>query len=156
MTREEAIVDIRDNIKPVVGGKSLDMAIKALEKEDILEKIRSEIMMKDGLEEVLEIIDKYREVRGMTREEAIEILKYLIPIPYRGDGKSTTHLMQTNALIMAIKALEQENVLDEMFENIKTEIDFIPTYGAKFADGSINVHVSKEDVLQIIDKYRGE
>ena len=60
MTREEAIVDIRDNIKPVVGGKSLDMAIKALEQENILEKIRSEIMMKDGLEEALEIIDKYR------------------------------------------------------------------------------------------------
>ena len=31
MTREEAIADIRDNIKPVVGGISLDMAIKALE-----------------------------------------------------------------------------------------------------------------------------
>lgn len=33
MTREEAIADIRDNIKPVVGGKSLDMAIKALEQQ---------------------------------------------------------------------------------------------------------------------------
>lgn len=33
MTREEAIVDIQDNIKPVVGGKSLDMAIEALEQE---------------------------------------------------------------------------------------------------------------------------
>lgn len=33
MTREETIADIRDNIKPVVGGKSLDMAIKALEQE---------------------------------------------------------------------------------------------------------------------------
>ena len=33
MTREEAIVDIRDNIKPVVGGKSLDMAIEALRQE---------------------------------------------------------------------------------------------------------------------------
>ena len=33
MTREEAIVDIRDNIKPVVGGKSLDIAIEALEQE---------------------------------------------------------------------------------------------------------------------------
>lgn len=31
MTREEAIKDIRDNIKPIVGGKSLDMAIEALE-----------------------------------------------------------------------------------------------------------------------------
>lgn len=35
MTREEAIKDIRDNIKPVVGGKSLDMAIEALEQEPI-------------------------------------------------------------------------------------------------------------------------
>ena len=31
MTREEAIAVIRDNIEPIVGGKSLEMAIKALE-----------------------------------------------------------------------------------------------------------------------------
>jgi len=31
MTIDEAIKDIKDNIKPVVGGKSLDMAIEALE-----------------------------------------------------------------------------------------------------------------------------
>lgn len=30
MTREEAIKDIQENIKPFVGGKSLDVAIKAL------------------------------------------------------------------------------------------------------------------------------
>ena len=30
MTREEAIKDIQENIKPFIGGKSLDMAIKAL------------------------------------------------------------------------------------------------------------------------------
>ena len=44
----------------------------------------------------------------ITREKAIEILKYLIPIPHRGDNKSTSHLLITNALAMAIKALEQE------------------------------------------------
>ena len=33
MTIDEAIKDIKDNIKPVVGGKSLDMAIDALEKQ---------------------------------------------------------------------------------------------------------------------------
>ena len=32
MTRDEAIKDIRENIKPIVGGKSLDMAIEALER----------------------------------------------------------------------------------------------------------------------------
>lgn len=34
MTREEAIEDIKKNIKPIVGGKSLDMAIEALEQPE--------------------------------------------------------------------------------------------------------------------------
>ena len=38
----------------------LDVAIESLEKDDILDKIRTEIMRKDGLEEALEIIDKYK------------------------------------------------------------------------------------------------
>ena len=33
MTAQEAIEDIEKNINPVVGGKSLDMAIEALEKQ---------------------------------------------------------------------------------------------------------------------------
>lgn len=33
MTIDEAIKDIKDNIKPVVGGVSLDMAIDALEEQ---------------------------------------------------------------------------------------------------------------------------
>jgi len=35
MTREEAIADIKNNIKPVVGGKSLDMAIEALSADTV-------------------------------------------------------------------------------------------------------------------------
>lgn len=73
--REEAIVDIRDNIKPVVGGKSLDMAIEALLQEPILDKIKAEIeqlprygakfpnrylTVHVDIYEVLSIIDKYR------------------------------------------------------------------------------------------------
>ena len=41
-------------------GADINRAIKALEQEDILDKIRAEIMSKDGLEEALEIIDKYK------------------------------------------------------------------------------------------------
>ena len=33
MTIEEAIIDIRENIQPIIGGKSLDIAISALEKQ---------------------------------------------------------------------------------------------------------------------------
>ena len=68
MTREEAIADIRDNIKPVVGGKSLDIAIASLE---AWEKIKAEIdeqydrvhpyniSCAEGLEMALGIIDKH-------------------------------------------------------------------------------------------------
>lgn len=87
----------------------------------------------------------------MTREEAIERIRDHMIVHEINESRA---IYISEALSMAIKALEQENILDEMFENIKTEIDFIPTYGAKFADGSINVHVNKKDVLQIIDKYR--
>ena len=44
----------------------------------------------------------------MTREEAISILHELKPTICRGDGKSTTHILETTALNLAIKALEQE------------------------------------------------
>lgn len=46
MTNEEAIIDIRENIQPIVGGKSLDIAISALEKQipKKLIKTRSEIV----------------------------------------------------------------------------------------------------------------
>ena len=30
MTNEEAIIDIRKNIQPIIGGKSLDIAVSAL------------------------------------------------------------------------------------------------------------------------------
>ena len=73
MTREErekAIIDIRDNIKPVVGGKSLDMAIEALEQEpcedaisrkavqDYIAKYLSQYLYND-VREAVEVIDEY-------------------------------------------------------------------------------------------------
>ena len=109
----------------------------------------------------------------MTREEAINNLN-MISVAFVEPVTKEQRKLIEDTFGMAINALEQltsyeqtinkltkaiseqRNVLDEMFENIKTEIDFIPTYGAKFADGSINVHVNKKDVLEIIDKYRGE
>ena len=33
MSNEEAIIDIRESIQPIVGGKSLDIAISAIEKQ---------------------------------------------------------------------------------------------------------------------------
>ena len=39
MTLDEAIIDIKDNIKPVVGGISLDMAIDTMRKYQQIEQI---------------------------------------------------------------------------------------------------------------------
>ena len=44
----------------------------------------------------------------MTNKEAIELLNRIAPVPTRGGGKSTTHLLVMEAIIMAIKALEQQ------------------------------------------------
>lgn len=46
MTKEAAIIDIRENIQPVIGGKSLDIAIYAIEKQIPKKpiKTRSEIV----------------------------------------------------------------------------------------------------------------
>lgn len=46
MTDEEAIIDIRENIQPIIGGKSLDIAISAIEKQIPKKpvKTRSEIV----------------------------------------------------------------------------------------------------------------
>lgn len=47
MTREEAIADIKNNIKPVVGGKSLDMAIEALSVANLKEEFESAVGEKE-------------------------------------------------------------------------------------------------------------
>jgi len=72
----------------------------------------------------------------MTNEEAIAILQNLKPVPYRGDGKSITHMLVTIALNMAIEALKTEpcedaidrhalraqfNHLDEVYEGMSEE-----------------------------------
>lgn len=43
----------------------------------------------------------------MTPEVAIEVLKSIIPKPQRGDSKSTTHLLITEALCFGISAIEK-------------------------------------------------
>lgn len=51
-----------------------------------------------------------------------------------------------------IEALEQESVLDK----IRAEINGLPSYVARFNGGVFAIHIDKEKVLEIIDKYREE
>ena len=49
------------NTQPRMGDAGMDSICQAIGNGIPLDKIRAEIMLKDGLEEALEIIDKYRE-----------------------------------------------------------------------------------------------
>lgn len=63
MNEQEAIRDIKENVQPFVGGKSLEMAIKSLEIQDKLKQwienyknpeFKDVVVTRDGLIEILE------------------------------------------------------------------------------------------------------
>lgn len=68
MTYEEAIIDIRENIQPFIGGKSLDIAISAIEKQIPNEEAQAEI-------------DKLKECPKCVYEYDGEIMKYCVQSP---------------------------------------------------------------------------
>ena len=76
----------------------------------------------------------------MTKEEAIKVW---LPVISMG-VENMPELKE--ALDMAIKALEQQSILDKIREEIEQITD---TMGVRY-----NQYVSKIDVLAIIDKYR--
>ncbi len=80
----------------------------------------------------------------MTREEKIAEL-----INIRDNFNYT--LAPREVFDDAIKALEQEPVLDK----IRAEIKKLPTYDKTY-QGIITAYGIKQDVLEIIDKYKAE
>lgn len=79
----------------------------------------------------------------MTKEEAIKILHSAIKKPNTKDG----YLGQ--ALDMAIKALEQNDILDKIREEIE-QMDF------DFGDFCDRTDIIRQMILEVIDKYRAE
>ena len=76
MTVDEAIKDIKDNIKPVVGGKSLDMAIEALEgskwvlcSERLPENGRQVLVYARSVHFALAKYDEMREADGTYKKQ---------------------------------------------------------------------------------------
>lgn len=100
----------------------------------------------------------------MTREEAIKELEILKEDYWEDDGYGHETKQYGNtmlALDMAIKALEQEPILD----NIRAEIEQLPTKARINWDGCCPdfdypeieyVDVGKKKLLSIIDKYKTE
>jgi hypothetical protein len=44
----------------------------------------------------------------------------------------------------------------EVLDKIRADIELLPSYAAKFAGGASAIHIDKEKVLRIIDKYKAE
>ena len=81
----------------------------------------------------------------MTREEAI---KLLVNATYSDEWQGNEDL--TTAHNMAIKALEQEPIL----EKIRAELEII--ISKNHPDWIITDLVPIDEVLEVIDKYKGE
>jgi hypothetical protein len=99
----------------------------------------------------------------MTREEAIDIIKHILGVIPKEPPTECDNVKEwlyeddeiREALInMAIKALEQESVLD------KIRNEFIDRYPHNYANelelGGRSCVFSLNEILQIIDKYRTE
>ena len=78
----------------------------------------------------------------MTREEAIKKIKKVIE-------ESVIFEDELEAFDMAIKALEQENILDKIRAEIDEQYDRVHPYDISCAEGL-------EMALGIIDKYKAE
>ena len=85
----------------------------------------------------------------MTREEAINQLQHILNWTEHHD-EIEIDAYDEEAIEYAIKALEQEPVLDK----IRAEIEVLPkTY--PFVN-HFDMYVKEDDVRQIIDKYKAE
>ncbi len=91
----------------------------------------------------------------MTKKQAIAILQNLKPAPYRGDGKSITHVLVTIALNMAIEALEQEHDPDKITAEIKEKFDGC-SICEWFDDYSCDVPCPIESLDAVLDKIEAE
>ncbi len=82
MTNEEAIEDIEKNIKPIVGGKSLELAIESLKQNSVIKgELKSEREWRFNAR--VEMLDKKAEIEILLEENTklkaeIEQLKHQI------------------------------------------------------------------------------
>ena len=69
MTNEEAIEDIEKNIKPIIGGNSLELAIKSLKQNSVIKgELKSEREWRFNAR--VEMLDKKAEIEILLEENA--------------------------------------------------------------------------------------
>lgn len=95
----------------------------------------------NSLFSVEDVRNRLKKNKGMTREEAIEMLK-------RIKNREVSVLYQSDALDVAIKALQQEPIIDKIRAEIEQTNETV--------DGFLMHDETKRTVLQILDKYKAE
>ena len=89
----------------------------------------------------------------MTLDEAISVLHKLKPTIRREDGKSTTHILETTALDLAINALEQELKTGRWIPcSERLPEDDKKKYIVQKANGSIDILGFTKDAYKL-DRY---
>lgn len=91
----------------------------------------------------------------MTREEATEELKILKENYWDDDGygHETKQYDDTMfALDMALKALEQEPIIDK----VRVEVEKLDYLSIEDGSDGYDRYIDQQDVLQILDKYKAE
>ena len=89
----------------------------------------------------------------MTEKEAIFVLHKLKPTIPRADGKSTTHILETTALDLAIKALDQVAKLRELRENLVEKERFYakePYDHTQYSNGLADAYYETNDLIDEI------
>lgn len=71
-------------------------------------------------------------------------------------GNIKDYLEQTNTVLLTKDAFEYLKEKACAIDKARVEICQLHSYVAKFAGGSFAIHIDKEKVLQIIDKYQAE
>lgn len=103
MKIEEAIKDIKENIQPSAGGKSLDMAIAALE-EKRKQELKGEKEMK--IREAIEMFEKENELLGESEPGTVERNNLAIAA-LRGERLTCTEI----SIKEAIEGFNMDNAL---------------------------------------------
>lgn len=150
MTREEAINIISQMIKDEEGFLSDNtveahkIALKALEQEPILEKIKAEIMQLYYEVEVVDYdhndISRIKKAHWVTREEVLWIIDKYNSHPITEDGVKLADKDEQNL------SMKQEPILDKIYAEIDSAK--MPKNRMSFFRDGIDC------ALQIIDKYR--
>lgn len=88
----------------------------------------------------------------MTREEAINVIKSECYVFNPLDLDKST--MINTSLDMAIKALDQESMLDKIRADVIAR--YLKNYAGEPDLGGCSCEVSLNQILQILDKYKAE